>query len=136
MPGIEINIACIILFIDGTIDNSLRVLKIRKALRTEKGPDAGIRETATIRKSKIFQPSLKNLSLYTAILVTNSIVKIVNATLSIKDKKIPNCALIIGLVSSPSVIALIIITIVIKVTKYLFSIIFFIECIRLIKNML
>ena len=63
MPGIEINIACMILFIDGTIDNNLRVLKIRKALKTEKGPDAGIRETATIKKSKIFHPSLKNLSL-------------------------------------------------------------------------
>ena len=63
MPGIEINIACMILFIEGTIDNNLRVLKIRNALKTEKGPDVGIRETATIKKSKIFQPSLKNLSL-------------------------------------------------------------------------
>ena len=63
IPGIEINIACIILFIDGTIDNNLSVLKIRKALKTEKGPDAGIREIATIKKSKTFQPSLKNLSL-------------------------------------------------------------------------
>ena len=63
IPGIEINIACIILFIDGTIDNNLNVLKIRKALKTEKGPEAGISETTTMIKSKIFQPSLKNLSL-------------------------------------------------------------------------
>jgi len=43
----------------------------------------------------------------------NSIVKIVNATLSIKDRITPNSALILELVSSPRVIALIIITIVI-----------------------
>ena len=36
IPGIEINIACIILFIDGTIDNNLNVLNMRKALKTEK----------------------------------------------------------------------------------------------------
>ena len=63
IPGIEMNIACIILFIDGTIDNNLNVLKIRKALKTQIGPDAGIKETTTIIKSKIFQQSLKNLSL-------------------------------------------------------------------------
>ena len=64
MPGIEMNIACIILRIDGTIDKSLKVLKILKALKTENGPDAGIKETTTIIKSKTFHPSLKKLNLY------------------------------------------------------------------------
>ena len=48
MPGIEINIACIILFIEGTIESNRRVLKILKALKTEKGPEAGIKDTTTI----------------------------------------------------------------------------------------
>jgi predicted transcriptional regulator len=65
MPGIEMNIACIILRIEGTIDKSLKVLKILKALKTENGPDAGIKETTTIIKSKTFHPSLKKLNLYT-----------------------------------------------------------------------
>ena len=47
MPGIEINIACIILFIEGTIESNRRVLKILKALKTEKGPEAGIKDTTT-----------------------------------------------------------------------------------------
>ena len=63
MPGIEINIACIILFIEGTIESNRRVLKILKALKTEKGPEAGIKDTTTIIKSKTFQPSLKNFNL-------------------------------------------------------------------------
>jgi hypothetical protein len=63
IPGIDIKIACIILLIDGTIDNSLNVLKILNARKTEKGPDAGISETATIIKSKLFQPFLKKLNL-------------------------------------------------------------------------
>ena len=56
------NIACIILFIEGTIESNLKVLKILKALNTEKGPEAGINYTMTIIKSKIFHPSLKNFN--------------------------------------------------------------------------
>ena len=40
IPGIEINIACIILFIEGTIESNRKVLKILKALKTENGPEA------------------------------------------------------------------------------------------------
>ena len=125
IPGIEINIACIILFIEGTIESNRRVLKILKALKTEKGPEAGIKDTITIIKSKTFQPSLKNFNLYTKIFTISSIVKIVNAILSMIDKNTPNSNLISALVSSPRVIALIIITRVIKVIKILFSTIFF-----------
>ena len=110
MPGIEINIACIILFIEGTIESNRRVLKILKALKTEKGPEAGIKDTTTIIKSKTFQPSLKNFNLYTKIFIISSIVKIVNAILSTIDKNTPYSNLISALVSSPRVIALIIIT--------------------------
>ena len=52
IPGIEINIACIILFIEGTIESNRKVLKILKALKTENGPEAGIKDTTTIIKSK------------------------------------------------------------------------------------
>ena len=110
MPGIEINIACIILFIEGTIESNRRVLKILKALKTEKGPEAGIKDTTTIIKSKTFQPSLKNFNLYTKIFTISSIVKIVNAILSMTDKNTSYSNLISALVSSPRVIALIIIT--------------------------
>ena len=60
IPGIEINIACIILFIEGTIESNRKVLKILKALKTENGPEAGIKDTTTIIKSKRFHPSLLN----------------------------------------------------------------------------
>ena len=62
IPGIEIKIACIILFIEGTIESNRKVLKILKALKTENGPEAGIKDTTTIIKSKRFHPSLKNLT--------------------------------------------------------------------------
>jgi hypothetical protein len=125
IPGIEINIACIILFIEGTIESNRNVLKILKALKTEKGPEAGIKDTTTIIKSKRFHPSLKNFNLYTEIFKISSIVKMLNAILSIIDKNPPYSNLISALVSSPRVMALIIITKVIKVIKKLFSIIFF-----------
>ena len=111
------NIACIILRIDGTIDKSLKVLKILKALKTENGPDAGIKETTTIIKSKTFHPSLKKLNLYTESFPINSNVKIIKATLSIRDKINPYFNVIFALVSSPSVKAFIIITVVINDIK-------------------
>ena len=125
MPGIEMNIACIILRIDGTIDKSLKVLKILKALKTENGPDAGIKETATIIKSKTFHPSLKKLNLYTESFPINSNVKIIKATLSIRDKINPYFNVILALVSSPSVKAFIIITVVINDKKIRLSRMFF-----------
>ena len=48
IPGIEINIACIILFIEGTIESNRKVLKILKALKTENGPEAGIKDLSLI----------------------------------------------------------------------------------------
>ena len=84
MPGIEMNIACIILFIEGTIESNRRVLKILKALKTEKGPEAGIKDTRTIIKSKTFQPSLKNFNLYTKIFTISSIVTIVFLLMALK----------------------------------------------------
>ena len=119
------NIACIILRIDGTIDNSLKVLKILKALKTENGPDAGIKETTTIIKSKTFHPSLKKLNLYTESFPINSNVKIVKATLSTRDKINPYFNVIFALVSSPSVKAFIIITVVINDIKIRLSRMFF-----------
>lgn len=119
------NIACIILRIDGTIDKSLKVLKILKALKTENGPDAGIKETTTIIKSKTFHPSLKKLNLYTESFPINSNVKIVKATLSIRDKINPYFNVIFALVSSPSVKAFIIITVVINDIKIRLSRMFF-----------
>ena len=67
------------------------------------------------------EASLNNFNLYTKIFTISSIVKIVNAILSMIDKNTPNSNLISALVSSPRVIALIIITRVIKVIKILFS---------------
>ena len=125
MPGIEMNIACIILRIEGTIDKSLKVLKILKALKTENGPDAGIKETTTIIKSKTFHPSLKKLNLYTESFPINSNVKIVKATLSIRDKINPYFNVIFALVSSPSEKAFIIITVVINDIKIRLSRMFF-----------
>ena len=119
------NIACIILRIDGTIDKSLKVLKILKALKTENGPDAGIKETTTIIKSKTFHPSLKKLNLYTESFPINSNVKIVKATLSIRYKINPYFNVIFALVSSPSVKAFIIITVVINDIKIRLSRMFF-----------
>ena len=119
------NIACIILRIDGTIDKSLKVLKILKALKTENGPDAGIKETTTIIKSKTFHPSLKKLNLYTESFPINSNVKIIKATLSIRDKINPYFNVIFALVSSPSVKAFIIITVVINDIKIRLSRMFF-----------
>ena len=124
------NIACIILRIDGTIDNSLKVLKILKALKTENGPDAGIKETTTIIKSKTFHPSLKKLNLYTNSFPINSNVNMVKAILSIRDKINPYFDVILALVSSPRVKALIIITTVIndiKIRPYRIFLRFFID---------
>ena len=63
IDGIAANRPCTTLRILGIAETSRKARNIRSARRTERLPPVGIRATATIVKSNIFQPFLKNLSL-------------------------------------------------------------------------
>ena len=101
----------------GTVEIRRKTRKIRNARIAEKPWVAGIKDTATIRKSKMFHPSRKNRARYTISLASSSATKIPRHTLSSSRIKLPARAMIVLDVSIPSKIALKIITHMMNVLK-------------------
>ena len=98
----------------GKEDTRRRTRNTRRDLKTVRPFVLGTKDIATIKKSKIFQESIKNLCRRANIFNIISQVKMPRHILSIKDNKGPATSTTDLIVSKPSVIAFIIITIKIK----------------------
>ena len=86
MPGIATNSACITFRIDGITERRRIALKMRSVLRTERGPELGIRAMPMITKSNIFQPFLKKDNRRCKSLIRISTEKIAKISESNMDK--------------------------------------------------
>ena len=98
----------------GTTESSLSARRMRSARRTENCCEAGTNATLTITKSKMFQPLRKKPRRYANIFIASSTTNIAIAMRSSTRRSPPKRAINSGEVSSPSPIALITITAVMK----------------------
>jgi len=85
----------------GMLFSKRSVRMIRNARNTEKGPAAGTREIATMKKSNRFQPSLKKRKRYVKIFRTISREKRIRITRSKRSMADPMEFITTGNVSSP-----------------------------------